>query len=186
MPAKLLQMLSTCAEHLEQFGGHMYAAGLTLRIDKIEAFKLAFEAYVSTNIQEHQRVPPLQIDMEIDLPDLFENEESVSPLPRFMRILKQFEPHGPGNMRPVFFAKGCFLNPDSSRVVGDNHLKTEIYIPEKLFAISAIGFNMSDKLDLALSGVALDIVFVLEENIFQDRSSLQAQIRGIFESHQGL
>lgn len=173
--------LSACSEFLVQFGGHMYAAGLTLRIDQIERFKKAFEAYVSQNISENQRHEPLNIDMEIDLNELFEHEESVSPLPKVMRLLKQFEPHGPENMRPVFLARGCFLNPERTRIVGDNHLKTELYISDKLFGISAIGFNMGDKLDLAKSGIALDVAFVLEENVFQDKSSMQAQIRAIFE-----
>jgi single-stranded-DNA-specific exonuclease len=143
---------------------------------------LAFEQYVSQNITDNQRIEPLDIDLEIDLNELFEAEESVSPLPKVLRLLKQFEPHGPENMRPVFLAKGCFLNPERTRIVGEKHLKTELYVPGKTFGISAIGFNMADQLELALSGVALDIVFVLEENIFQDRSSLQAQIRAISES----
>jgi single-stranded-DNA-specific exonuclease len=174
--------LSACNEFLVQFGGHMYAAGLTLRIDQIDNFKIAFEAYVAQHVSENQRQEPLNIDMEIDLNEFFEPGESVSPLPKVMRLLKQFEPHGPENMRPVFFVRSCFLNPERTRIVGDNHLKTELYVPEKMFGISAIGFNMGDKLDLAMSGAALDIAFVLEENIFQDRSTMQAQIRAIFES----
>ena len=176
------EALMACGAFLVQFGGHMYAAGLTVRIDQIENFKLAFEQYVSQNITDNQRIEPLDVDLEIDLNELFEAEESVSPLPKVLRILKQFEPHGPENMRPVFLAKGCFLNPERTRIVGEKHLKTELYVPGKTFGISAIGFNMEDKLDLALSGVALDIAFVLEENIFQDRSSMQAQIRALSES----
>jgi single-stranded-DNA-specific exonuclease len=173
--------LSACSEFLVQFGGHMYAAGLTIRIDQIDAFKKAFDTYVSQNITENQRHEPLTIDMEIDLNELFEEGESVSPIPKVMRLLKQFEPHGPLNMRPVFLVRGCFLNPERTRIVGDNHLKTELYVPNKFFGISAIGFNMADKLELALSGAALDIAFVLEENVFQDKSSMQAQIRMICE-----
>jgi len=173
--------LLASSEFLVQFGGHMYAAGLTLRIDQIDNFKLAFDAYVARNIFENQRYEPLNIDLEIDINELFEPGESVSPLPKVLRLLKQFEPHGPENMRPVFFARSCFLNPDKTRIVGENHLKTELYLPDKMFGISAIGFNMGDKLDLALSGSALDIAFVLEENIFQDKSSMQAQIRAIYE-----
>jgi single-stranded-DNA-specific exonuclease len=176
------EALMACSAFLVQFGGHMYAAGLTVRIDQIENFKLAFEQYVSQYITENQRIEPLDIDLEIDLNELFEAEESVSPLPKVLRLLKQFEPHGPENMRPVFLAKGCFLNPERTRIVGEKHLKTELYVPGKTFGISAIGFNMADQLELAMSGVALDIVFVLEENVFQDRSSMQAQIRALSES----
>lgn len=174
--------LMACSAHLVQFGGHMYAAGLTVRIDQIENFKMAFEQYVSQNITENQRFEPLHVDLEIELNELFEAEESVSPLPKVMRLLKQFEPHGPENMRPVFLVKGCFLNPERTRIVGEKHLKTELYVPGKTFGISAIGFNLAEHLELAMSGTALDIVFVLEENIFQDRSSMQAQIRAIYES----
>lgn len=176
------EALVACQEYIVQFGGHAYAAGLTVRIDQIEAFKAAFENYVARNINESQRTEPLDIELEIQLGDLFELDESISPIPRFMRILKQFEPHGPGNMRPVFLVNSCFLNPERTRIVGENHLKTEIYVPNKYFGISAIGFNMGEYLDLACSGVALDVAFVLEENVFQDRSSLQAQIRMIREA----
>lgn len=176
------EALVACEEHLEQFGGHTFAAGLTIRLDKIDEFKQAFNQFVSNKIGNSQRKEPLNIDLEIQLSELFELGEGVAPIPRLMRIIKQFEPHGPGNMRPNFLVKSCFLNPEKTRVVGENHLKTEIYVPNQYFGISAIGFNMRDKLDLALSGVALDLVFVLEENIFQNQSSLQAQIRSISES----
>lgn len=174
--------LVACEEHLVQFGGHAYAAGLTLRIDQIASFKAAFEHYVSQHISDSQRLEPLEIELEIQLEDLFEPGEGISPIPRLMRVMKQLEPHGPGNMRPVFMVKSCFLNPERTKIVGENHLKTELYVPNQYFGISAIAFNMADKLDLALSGSALDLAFVLEENFFQDRSSLQAQIRSITES----
>ncbi len=174
--------LMACEQHLVQFGGHAFAAGLTVRIDRIENFKRAFEHYVSQNIESHQKAEPLDIEMEIQLEELFSEDESVAPLPKFMRILKQFEPHGPGNMRPVFLVKSCFLNPDHTRVVGDKHLKTEIYVPNRNFGISAIGFDLANHLELACSGVALDLALVFEENIFQERSSLQAQLRAISES----
>lgn len=174
--------LSACEEHLVQFGGHAYAAGLTIRIDKIEPFKTAFETYVRENITESQHFEPLDIELEIQPESLFEPGEGISPIPRFMRVLKQFEPHGPGNMRPVFLLKSCFLNPERTRIVGDKHVKTEIHLPNQYFGISAIAFNMADFLDLACSGVALDMAVVLEENVFQDRSSMQAQIRMIREA----
>lgn len=176
------ETLVHCEEHLVQFGGHAFAAGLTIRIDKIDDFRAAFEHYVSSHISESQKSEPLDIEIDIDLEELFEPGESISPLPKFMRILKQFEPHGPKNMRPVFLVKSCFLNPERTRIVGEKHLKTELYVPNRMFGISAIAFNMADKLDLATSGAAVDVAFVLEENIFQDRSSLQAQIRAIVES----
>lgn len=176
------EALSACEKHLVQFGGHKYAAGLTIHIDKINDFKAAFESYVAQNVVPSQRIEPLIIDKEIDLSTLFEPEESISPLPKFMRVLKQFEPHGPGNMRPVFLAKNCFLNPNRTKIVGEDHLKTEIYLSNHGFGISAIGFGMGAFLDLATSGCAMDIAFVLEENVFNNISSLQAQLRMITES----
>jgi single-stranded-DNA-specific exonuclease len=171
-----------CEQYLVQFGGHKYAAGLTIKIDKIDDFKTAFERYVAENIVPSQRIEPLTIDMELDLNDLFQANEGISPIPKFMRVLKQFEPHGPGNMRPVFLAKNCFLNPARTKVVGEDHLKTEIHLPNKGFGISSIGFGMGGFLELAQSGCELDVAFVLEENIFNNVSSLQAQIRMIRES----
>jgi single-stranded-DNA-specific exonuclease len=176
------EALLACEQYLVQFGGHKYAAGLTIKIDKIDDFKTAFESYVAKNIVPSQRIEPLTIDMELDVNDLFQADEGISPLPKFMRVLKQFEPHGPGNMRPVFLAKNCFLNPARTKIVGEDHLKTEIYLPNKGFGISAIGFGMGEFLELAQSGCELDVAFVLEENIFNNVSSLQAQIRMIRES----
>lgn len=174
--------LSACKEYLVQFGGHAHAAGLTIRIDQIESFKTAFESYVSNNITESQCLEPLNIDLEVQPESLFRPGEGISPIPKFMRILKQFEPHGPGNMRPVFLLKSCFLNPERTRIVGDNHIRTEIHLHNQNSGIPAIAFNMADSLDLACSGVALDLAVVLEENIFKDRSSLQAEIRMIREA----
>jgi single-stranded-DNA-specific exonuclease len=176
------EALLECEQYLVQFGGHKYAAGLTIKIDKIDDFKTAFERYVAENIVPSQRIEPLTIDMELDLNDLFQANEGISPIPKFMRVLKQFEPHGPGNMRPVFLAKNCFLNPARTKVVGEDHLKTEIHLPNKGFGISSIGFGMGGVLELAQSGCELDVAFVLEENIFNNVSSLQAQIRMIRES----
>ena len=176
------EALVACEEYLVQFGGHTYAAGLTLRIDQIEKFKNAFEQFTRANLSEEQRKVPVEIELEIKIDELFSSGEGISPIPKMMRILKQFEPHGPGNMRPVFLIKSCFLNPDKTRVVGENHLKTEIHIPNSSYGISAIGFQMAEHLALAKSGAAIDLAIILEENIFQDRSSLQAQIRLIRES----
>ena len=175
----IYEALLACQKHLTQFGGHAFAAGLTLRIDKIEEFKTEFEHYVASNIKETQRIEPIEIEFEISLEELFLPGEGISPIPRAMRILKQFEPHGPGNMRPVFLLKSCFLNPDRTRILQDKHLKTEVYIANQFFGISAIGFNLAEAYDLATSGAALDLAIVLEENIFNDKSSLQVQIRRI-------
>ena len=176
------EALVACQDYVVQFGGHTYAAGLTLRIDQIEKFKNAFEQFARANLSEEQRKAPVEIELEIKIDQLFSSGEGISPIPKMMRILKQFEPHGPGNMRPVFLVKSCFLNPEKTRIVGENHLKTEIHIPNCSYGISAIGFQMSNHLDLAKSGAAVDLAIILEENYFQDRSSLQAQIRLIRES----
>jgi len=161
--------LEACAEHIEQFGGHKYAAGLTLEPDNYDAFKQKFENVVSESIDPNLLQREQQIDMEIDFSQI---------TPKLLRILKQFAPFGPGNMTPVFMARGL-QDTGYGKCVGegDKHLKLSITKNGKVF--SAIGFGLGKMLDTVKSGRTFNAVFSLEENEWNGTTSIQLKLRDI-------
>lgn len=164
--------IERCSAHLEQFGGHKYAAGLTLSPSKLEAFTMAFEHSVASQITEEQLIPSIEIDAVIRLADLSG---------KFFGLLKQFEPFGPGNMAPVFCAKGL-VSWGTPRIVGSNHLKVDLLEPDSGIWISGIGFGLADKLGLFENRNRVDAAFTLEENEFNGKISLQLNIKDLKES----
>ncbi|WP_282786376.1 single-stranded-DNA-specific exonuclease RecJ [Flavobacterium croceum] len=162
--------LENCAQHLEQFGGHMYAAGMTLREDNFLNFKLSFEQEVKKTIPEELRSPELSIDMELDFDKI---------TPKFLRILKQFEPFGPQNMTPVFVAKNL-KDTGFAKQMGKNneHLKLFIKQPNSI-GIDAIGFGLGDKINLVQNQQVFNAVFSIEENEFNGVVNLQLKIKDI-------
>lgn len=171
--------LEACSEHLIQFGGHKYAAGLTIEIDKIDAFKQAFEMVVSQTLPSELQHEEVKIDLDLPLLSIFQPGESYSKIPRIFRILDQFEPFGPGNMRPVFLAKDVYMDPARTRIVGDNHLKTRLQNPDMPFGIDAIGFNLGGKLKEIGEGEALHVLFTLEENRWNEKTTLQLNLKDL-------
>ncbi len=164
------QALSKCSDTLEQFGGHKYAAGLTLREDKYEAFKAKFEEVVATSIDPHLLTPEIAIDAPITLGEIN---------PKFLRIIKQFSPFGPGNMAPLFMAENL-RDVGFAKRVGEagKHLKLSISQQGSL-PIGAIGFNLGDKLPLVSGGKTFSAVFSVEENIWNGKASIQLKLRDI-------
>lgn len=162
--------LEACAEHLEQFGGHMYAAGMTMLPENYENFKNAFEKVVAATIHPDLLIPEIAYDAEINLSDLN---------PKLMRVLKQFEPFGPENMTPLFLAKNLMDSGYAKTLGGDDeHLK--------VFAkqgnsenFNAIGFGLGKKLDIVKNKNKFDGIFSLEENEWKDTVTLQLQLRDI-------
>ncbi|HSD13155.1 MAG TPA: single-stranded-DNA-specific exonuclease RecJ [Flavobacterium sp.] len=162
--------LEACSEHLEQFGGHMYAAGMTLKEENYEKFKDAFERVVSDTIHPDLLTPEISIDAEIVLSDVN---------PKFMRILKQFEPFGPQNMSPVFLAKGLKDTGYGKKIgSGEEHLK--LYVKQNdSDSFGAIGFGLADKIALTESKKPFDAVFSVDENEWNGTISLQLRLRDI-------
>lgn len=160
--------ISQCAELVDQFGGHKYAAGLTLREENIEAFSKKFEMVVSKSIREEQLVPVLEIDQEIQLKDINA---------RFFRVLKQFAPFGPGNMQPIFTAKMVFSN-GFVRVVGENHLQISVQ-QDGSVAFSAIAFGHAEHYPLISKGIPFNIAFTIEENTWRGVTSIKLNIKDI-------
>lgn len=165
----LYKAIESCSDLLENFGGHMYAAGLTLKIENITAFKSRFEEYVEQNITAEQQVPQIEVDQEISLKQINT---------RFFKILKQFRPFGPGNLNPVFVTRRVFDYSTSKRVGKDqDHLKVELIEEESGSIKQGIAFAMGSCLEQLQTGNPFDICYTIEENLYNGRSSLQMMVK---------
>lgn len=160
--------ISQCAEYVDQFGGHKYAAGLTLREENIEKFSSKFEEVVRNSIRDEQLVPLLEIDQHIRLKEI---------TPRFFRVLKQFAPFGPGNMQPVFSSKDVYSN-GFVRVVGENHLQISIQQDDSI-AFSAIAFGHAEHYPLISKGLPFNVAYTIEENTWRGVTSIKLNIKDI-------
>ncbi len=161
--------LEACQEYLEQFGGHKYAAGLTIKEENYNKFKEAFERIVSQTIDKELLEQRINIDLEIKL-------EDVSSI--FFETLKRFAPFGPENMTPVFLSKG--VKAKEFRAVGDgSHLRIVLTNIEETVSFVAIGFGLAEKKTILEKGQPFDIVYQLEENIWNGRASIQMRIKDI-------
>jgi len=164
--------IDACSDLLVQFGGHKYAAGMTIELENIEAFQKKFEEIVSSTIDEELLIPTVELDGALHFTDITD---------KFYRVLKQFAPFGPMNMMPVFQTAGV-LDTGYAKTVGadQTHLKLRVFEPEDMeSSFSAIGFKLGDKLDLVLSGDPFDICYTIEENVWNDKVTLQLVIKDI-------
>lgn len=164
----LYNAISACGDLLEQYGGHKYAAGLTLKEENLEAFTRRFEEVVSAEINDNSRMQTVLIDEEINFPEI---------TPKLIRIIKQFAPFGPGNRQPVFMSRAvvCARAP---RLVGDKHLKLVVRQSGSQ-AYDGIAFGMGHIWEHIGSGTAFDICYAVEENTWNGRTSLQLNIKDI-------
>jgi single-stranded-DNA-specific exonuclease len=162
--------LEACAEHLEQFGGHMYAAGMTLKEENYENFKNAFENEVKKTIPPDLLIPEISVDLEMNFSDLDE---------KFMRILKQFEPFGPENMTPVFLSKNI-IDSGYAKTLGNDAEHLKAFVKQNNSPnFNAIGFGLGDKIDVVKNRNPFEAVYVLEENEWNGTVSLQLQLRDV-------
>lgn len=168
----LYEAIGQCSDLLESYGGHMYAAGLTLKIENIPEFKRRFEKIVTNQITDLQQTQTIEIDAKIPLSEI---------TPRFYRILKQFAPFGPYNMAPVFVTEDVF-DAGTSRLVGKNqeHLKLDLVEPDINSGIFAgIAFKQSNAYDLITSGLPFDVCYSITENEYRGKTNLQLFIKDI-------
>jgi single-stranded-DNA-specific exonuclease len=168
----LYQAIEACSDLLESFGGHMYAAGLTMKKDNIRAFMERFEQYVNSTITEEQLVPRIFIDSELSFSEI--NED-------FFKTMSQFQPFGPENMSPVFVSRNV-CDSGSGRMVGSSgeHLKLDLCqksTGQKSF--SAIAFSQANHFDYIKGANPFDICYSLEMNEFRGNRNLQLNIRDI-------
>lgn len=160
----LYEAIHACREHLLGYGGHFAAAGMTLELDKVNAFREKFEEIVSSTIAPEMLVPEIIIDSTISLQDI--------RWP-FYNILRQMEPFGPENQRPVFLARQV-MNTGYSKIVKEQHLRFSLR--QGNTTITGIGFGMADKFQLLQMNQPLDIVFKLDENEWNGEKSLQLRM----------
>ena len=162
--------LESCSDSIEQFGGHKYAAGLTLVEEQYEEFKSKFEKVVANTIDPNLLTPELVIDAELHL-------DQISP--KLMRILKQFAPFGPGNMRPVFMAENL-RDTGYAKGVGDGKKHLKLSVTQKgSVPVGAIGFNLGPKLPTVQNGHSFSAVFSLDENEWNGMVSIQLKVRDL-------
>ena len=161
--------LEQCSEFIEQFGGHKYAAGLTLAPENYEAFKNKFEEVVKNSIPKELLIPEIRIDAELDLSDV---------TPRFFRILQQMAPFGPQNMKPVFTTSAVRDNGYGKKVGADkSHLKLNIVYGADHKTYNAIGFGLGEKMPLVQND--FDIAYSLDENEWNGYKSIQLLLKDI-------
>ena len=167
----IYKAIDSCRDLLETFGGHMYAAGLSMKEENIPAFTERFEKYVAENILEEQTYPQIEIDSVLEFKDI---------TPKFFRVLKQFAPFGPGNMKPIFASKKV-MDFGTSRLVGKDqeHLKLELIDSSSENVMNGIAFRMHVYNDHLKALNPLDICYTLEENAFNGNTSIQLMIRDI-------
>jgi single-stranded-DNA-specific exonuclease len=162
--------LEASAEYLEQFGGHRYAAGMTLKAENYENFKNKFEEVVQKTIPQNLLTPEITIDLALDLKDINE---------KFYRILKQFEPFGPENMTPVFISRNL-KDSGYGKVLGKEEEHLRLYMKQNNSAgFATIGFNLANKLNLVENQKTFEAVYSIDENEWNGNVSLQLKLRDI-------
>ena len=167
----IYKAIDSCRDLLENFGGHMYAAGLSLKEEHIEEFTRRFEAFVCTNILEELTYPQIDVDAELRFSDV---------TPKFYRVLKQFGPFGPGNMKPVFVTRKV-IDYGTSRLVGkeQEHLKLELVDSSSENVMNGIAFRMHAFNTHLKALNPLDICYTIEENTFNGNTNIQLMIKDI-------
>jgi single-stranded-DNA-specific exonuclease len=160
----LYEAIHACKEHLITYGGHFAAAGLTMYEHKVKDFALAFEEVVAAQILPEQLIPEIVIDAEIELKQI---------TPSFYNIIKQMEPFGPENMRPVFLTKKVF-NTGFSKVLKEQHIKFQLTQNDVI--INGIGFGLANKFELLQMNRPIDVVYTIDENTWNNVTTLQLKI----------
>lgn len=163
------EAIESCSHLLEQFGGHKFAAGLTMKTELVNDFRLAFESYVEKHILPEQLIPSQEIDLEIPLSAITHN---------FYKILNQFAPFGPGNMAPVFVARNLIADPATLRIVGSNHLKIKVK-QENSTWFDGIAFQQGEHITKIIKNFPFDMAFAIEENIYNGKTTLQLNVKDI-------
>jgi len=167
----IYEAIHECRDILENYGGHFYAAGMTMDEGRVDEFIAKFESIVAATITPDQQVPEIEIDADIPL-------SLVKP--SFFNLLKQFEPFGPANMKPVFLTKRLFDYQGSSMLIKEQHLRI-IAHQQNGAIIEGIGFSIGDKIDIVRNG-PFDMVYNIEENEYNGNTRLQVKVVDVRKS----
>ena len=170
----LYDAIESCADLLENFGGHLYAAGLTLKEENLSAFCERIEKAISGKIVPQMQVPVVDIDAKLNFSQI---------TPKFLRILKQFQPFGPGNSAPVFITENVYDNGMGRKVGAEGgHLKLELIQESHPYHhISAIAFNMADFFDHIKAGNPIDVCYSIVENYYRGTANTQLRVKDLRE-----
>jgi single-stranded-DNA-specific exonuclease len=162
--------LEACAEHLEQFGGHMYAAGMTLKEENYQKFKDAFEKEVQKTITPNLLIPEISVDLEINFSDIN---------PKLIRLLSQFEPFGPQNMTPVFMTKNV-KDTGYAKPLGKDNEHLKLFVKQNNSeGFGAIGFGLGNKLESTKNRKPFDVVYCIDENEFNGNVTVQLRFKDL-------
>ncbi|WP_298397718.1 single-stranded-DNA-specific exonuclease RecJ [Flavobacterium sp.] len=162
--------LEACAEHLEQFGGHMYAAGMTLKEENYQKFKDAFEKEVQKTIAPDLLIPEISVDLEINFSDIN---------PKLIRLLSQFEPFGPQNMTPVFMTKNV-IDTGYAKPLGKDNEHLKLFVKQNHSeGFGAIGFGLGSKLESTKNRNPFDAVYCIDENEFNGKVTVQLRLKDL-------
>ena len=161
--------IDSCSDLLTNFGGHKYAAGLSMHINDLPEFKQRFEAYVATHIQPNQLQPTLDIEAELQLGDITQS---------FYNVLRHLEPFGPGNPRPLFVSRRL-INHRDTRAVGKEREHLRLDVTDRINAITGIAFKRGDMAKHIQNGNPVDICYELDENTFNNRTTIQMMVQDI-------
>lgn len=171
------EAINACSDLLEQFGGHMYAAGLTMPLENVKTFRERFDAVVRQTLPAALRMPEEEVDAEVRLVELDD---------KLARVLHHMAPFGPGNMKPVFLTRGV-VDTGLGRIVGDDHLKLTLRMAHSNGpTFDAIGFRMGSYYELVKQGQPFSILYTLEENEWNGRTTLQLNVKDIKPGTTGL
>ena len=161
--------IDSCSDLLTNFGGHKYAAGLSMHINDLPEFKQRFEAYVATHIQPNQLQPTLDIEAELQLGDITQS---------FYNVLRHLEPFGPGNPRPLFVSRRL-INHRDTRAVGKEREHLRLDVTDRINAITGIAFGRANMAEYIQNGNAVDICYELNENTFNHHTTIQMMVQDI-------
>lgn len=170
----LYEAIDSCSDLLENFGGHMYAAGLTLKEENLEEFSRRMDSFVEKHIVKEMMTPVVEVDAKLDFAQIN---------PKFFRILKQFQPFGPGNHNPVFETENVYDAGTGRKVgAGGVHMKLDLIQESQPYhQIPSIAFNMADLYDYIKDGNPFDVCYTIVENYYRGNSSIQLRIRDLRE-----
>lgn len=170
----LYEAIESCADLLENFGGHVYAAGLTLKEENLEEFARRIDKFIGGKISSEMLIPIVEIDSRLDFAQI---------TPKFFRILKQFQPFGPGNSNPIFVTENVYDAGNGRKVgAGGVHMKLDLIQESQPYhQIASIAFNMSDYYDYIKSGNPLDVCYSIVENYYRGNSTIQLRIKDLKE-----
>jgi single-stranded-DNA-specific exonuclease len=165
----IYEAIMECSDLLLQYGGHMYAAGLTMELENVPLFRQRFEEVVARRIRPEQLIPQLEIDIPLGFDQI---------TPKFYNVLRQMSPFGPENLQPVFMTKQVKAA-GRTRIMKNRHLKVSVVEEETGITFEAVGFDMADYFDFIDSGMRFDIAYTLEENTFWGEGTLELYLRDI-------